>query len=138
MEPSLSSASITNQSPAPTFAFPIFLSLIILTNPAPLIILGFFPANSTISNNIALVVLLPEVPPTAIVFLLFEMMASNSLLLIIGMDNALAFCTSATVSSMAVDTTTRSVCSLIPSPFCKKHFIPQASNLSFVSLGSPG
>ena len=87
IEPSLSSASITSHSPEPTSALPILPSLIILTNPAPLIILGCSPANFKISNSIALVVLFPEVPPTAIVFLLFAIIASNSDRLIIGIPN---------------------------------------------------
>ena len=62
-----------------------------LTKPAPLIILGDSPAFSMISKSIALVVLFPDVPPTAIVFLLLAIMASNSLLLIMGIDNDLAF-----------------------------------------------
>ena len=135
--PSLSSASITSHSPAPTFALPIFPSLIILTNPAPLMMLGCIPACSKISNNIALVVLLPDVPPTAMVLLLLAINASSSDLLMIGIFSCFAFCTSNTVSSMAVETTTSSVSFVIPSPFCKKHFIPADSNFSFVSLNSP-
>ena len=136
MLPSLSSASITSHSPAPTFALPIFPSLIILVNPAPLIMLGCILACCKISNNIALVVLLPLVPPTAIVFLLFAISDNTSLLFKTGMFNCFAFCTSATVSSIAVDTTTKSVSVVMPSPFCKKHFIPSASNFSFISLNS--
>ena len=137
MLPSLSSASITSHSPAPTFALPIFPSLIILTNPAPLMMLGCKPALSKISNNMALVVLLPDVPPTAMVLLLLAMSASNSDRLMIGMLSCFAFCTSNTVSSMAVETTTRSVPVVMPSPFCKKHCMPAASSFSLVLLNSP-
>ncbi len=137
MEPSLSSASMTNHSPAPTLALPIFPSLIILTRPAPLIMLGCRPAYSNISNSIALVVLLPLVPPTAIAFLLAAITESSSALLITGILSCFAFFTSITVSSTAVDTTTKSVILVIPSPFWTKHFIPSASSFFFVSLYSP-
>ena len=43
--------------------------------------------------------------------------ASNSDRLIIGIFSCFAFCTSGTVSSTAVETTTRSVAVLMPSPF---------------------
>ena len=109
-----------------------------LIKPAPLIILGCKPANSSISNNIALVVLLPLVPPTAIVFLLSAIRDNNSERLMIGIFSFLAFCTSATVSSIAVETTIRSVVSVMPSPFCKKHCTPSISSFSLVSLYSPG
>ena len=90
-----------------------------LVKPAPLIILGCKPAKLKISNNIPLVVLLPLVPPTAIVFLLNAIMANNSLRFMIGMFNAFAFCTSGTVSSIAVETTIKFVAGVMPSPFCK-------------------
>ena len=137
MDPSLSSASIINHSPRPTLAFPILPSLIMLISPAPLIILGCIFAVFIISNNMALVVLFPDVPPTAIVFLLSAIKASKSLLLIIGIFNESAFCTSGTVSSIAVETMTSFVCSVIPNPFWEKHFMPSFSNLFLVSLYSP-
>ena len=81
----------------------------------------------------ALVVLLPEVPPIAMVFLVAAICASSSDLRITGIFNALAFCTSGTVSSTAVDTTITSVSAVIPSPFCKKHVIPAASSFTLIS-----
>ncbi len=85
----------------------------------------------------AVVVLLPLVPPIVIVLLLSAINASSSERLMIGIFSCFAFCTSATVSSTAVETTIRSVTGVIPDPSCTKQPIPSASNFSFVSLYSP-
>lgn len=78
---------------------------------------------------------LARYPLTAIVFLLLAINASNSERFIMGMLSCFAFCTlRMTVSSMAVETTTRSVSRVMPSPFCRKHCIPSASSFSLVSL----
>ena len=76
----------------------------------------FLQDGSGIRNNTDLIVVstaiedtVYEVPPIAIVFLLSEINASNSLRLMIGIFSCFAFCTSYTVSSIAVLTTIRSV-----------------------------
>ncbi len=64
----------------------------------------------------AVVVLLPDVPPTAMVFFCKAIDASNSLLLTMFLFNFLASNTSGTESSMAVETTTMSTSLLTPPP----------------------
>ena len=114
MLPSLSSASITNQSPFPTKAFPINPFSCNRIKPAPLIILGSRSAYSRISKIIAVVVLFPLVPPTAIVFFVTLIAFNNSLLFMIGILRERAFCISLLVSSTAVEITIKSILELIP------------------------
>ena len=111
IDPSLSSASIINQSPSPYAALPILPDLINRDKPAPPITDGLRPAWCNISNNMAVVVLFPDVPPTATVFLAVTISASNSLRLMIRFDKVFACCTSGTESSIAVETTTQSILS---------------------------
>ena len=82
----------------------------------------------------AVVVLLPEVPATAIVFLVVTISASNSLRLMMGFAKALACCTSGTLSSIAVETTTLSVSAVTPPAPCSKQMIPSASKAALLSL----